>query len=366
MKFTVEQKLIVDAVIKVASIVERKNSIPILANVLLKVEGGQLNMTSTDLDVSTSISIPVEDAVDGHTTVEASLLLGIVKKMRKGSNATFALTDNGNSLVFRSGQSSFKLRTLPPEDFPIFNARNFETSFNVPSCELQQMLFATVFAVSREETRYYLNGVYFHVVDNKLRGVATDGHRLALCDINKPDGVEFYGVIIPTKTANEVLKLLAGYDGEVSISVLETQIKFTIDGASISSKVIDGTFPEYTRIIPKNNHTKVVISSSEIARATSSVTLVSVEKTRAVAIELETNQITLRVNALDGNMAKEVIDIEYDGEKLRIGVNSKYLNEVMARLSEDVTMSFAGENDPMVISESGNDDAIYVIMPMRI
>jgi len=361
MKFSTEKKPILAALIQANSVVERRNTIPILGNLLLCLSGNKLTITSTDLDIEVKIDVEVNGEEDGTTTVSAHLLLGIVKKMSEGVLAEFSTKANGD-INFHSGRSVFNLATLPHEDYPVASEKTFENSFTITGEEMYSILYSTIFAVSKEETRYYLNGVYFHKVDDKIRGVATDGHRLALCDVVK-DVEDFDSVIIPTKAVNQILSLCT--NEELTVSTTPSQIKVSAEGVTLISKVVDGTFPNYTRVIPQNNTINIEVNSKDISNASSRVTLVSTERTSAVAINLSKDKIELSLKTQE-NFASEEINIEYDGPELRIGVNSKYLSEVMGRLSGTVKIFFNDNSTPMIIKEAANENTLYLIMPMRI
>ncbi|MEL6266461.1 MAG: DNA polymerase III subunit beta, partial [Pseudomonadota bacterium] len=272
MRVSIERAALLKAMSRAQGVVERKNTIPILANVLIEAEAGRISLRATDLDIEVIEHLSAQVETAGATTVSAQLLHDIVRKMPDGSEVTLALDPGSGQLQVSAGRSRFKLATLPREDFPIMASSEYQVSYRAPAPMLRRLFDKSKFAVSTEETRYYLNGVYLHVADTgegkKLRAVATDGHRLARIDAELPEEAEAApGVIVPRKTVGELRKLLDDDESVVEVSVSETKIRFAVDQLTLTSKVIDGSFPDYTRVIPTGNTRRLEVDADEFAHA---------------------------------------------------------------------------------------------------
>jgi len=372
MKFSIERGALLRAVAQAQSVVERRNTIPILANVLIEAEGDTVSFRATDLDIEVLDKTAAKVERAGATTVSAVTLHEIVRKLPDG--ALVSLTDDGASgrLVVEAGRSNFSLATLPKEDFPVMASSEYSTNFSVLAPVLRRLFDKSKFAISTEETRYYLNGVYMHVADTedgkKLRCVATDGHRLARIDADLPDGAaDMPGVIIPRKTVGELRKLLEDDDVQVAVSVSETKVRFATPEITLTSKVIDGTFPDYTRVIPQGNTRKLEVDAAEFARAVDRVATVSSERSRAVKLALDEDRLVLSVNAPDSGAAEEELAVAYGDEKLEIGFNAKYLLEIASQVDrENAVFMFNSAGDPTLMREGDDMSAVYVVMPMRV
>ncbi|PYE84322.1 DNA polymerase III subunit beta [Pseudoroseicyclus aestuarii] len=371
MKFSIERAALLKAVAQAQSVVERRNTIPILANVLIEAEGSEVCFRATDLDVEVVDSAPAQVERSGATTVAAVLLNEIVRKLPDGALVT--LTDTGQGRVtIDAGRSNFNLATLPREDFPVMASSEYAVSFSAPAPVLRRLFDKSKFAISTEETRYYLNGVYMHVAEGDggqmLRCVATDGHRLARIDAPLPDGAEgMPGVIVPRKTVGELRKLLDDDEAEIVVSVSETKVRFVAPGITLTSKVIDGTFPDYSRVIPQGNTRRLEVDASEFARAVDRVATVSSERSRAVKLALDEDRLVLSVNAPDSGAAEEELAVAYGDERLEIGFNAKYLLEIASQVDrENAVFLFNSSGDPTLMREGNDTSAVYVVMPMRV
>ncbi|WP_116133261.1 DNA polymerase III subunit beta [Tropicimonas sp. IMCC34043] len=372
MKISIERGTLLKAVAQAQSVVERRNTIPILANVLIEAEGDAVSFRATDLDIEVVDKAPAVVERSGATTVSAVTLHEIVRKLPDG--ALVRLADDGTSgrLVVEAGRSTFTLATLPREDFPVMATTDYSSNFSAPAPVLRRLFDKSKFAISTEETRYYLNGVYMHVSQGDsgmvLRCVATDGHRLARIDADLPPGAETMpGVIVPRKTVNELRKLLEDDKTEIAVSVSETKVRFATPEITLTSKVIDGTFPDYARVIPIGNTRKLEVDASEFARAVDRVATVSSERSRAVKLALENDRLVLSVNAPDSGAAEEELLVAYDDERLEIGFNAKYLLEIASQVDrENAVFLFNSSGDPTLMREGGDTSAIYVVMPMRV
>lgn len=338
----------------VTKVVETRNNIPILGNVLLSVDDGQFSARATDLDIEVSTSIPVLDALPGSTTVNAKLLADIAKKA--GGDVSLELAED--VLTVRSGRSRFRLQTLPVDDFPSFTAGGFDVEFDV---DLASLVAPTQFAISTEETRYYLNGVYLHATEAGTVAVATDGHRLSRH--TGPFLASFDGVILPRKLVSILPK------GNVRVSLSATKVRIqTSDGAdgdtTITSKLIDGTFPDYQRVIPTQNDKIVLADRKALATAVERVSTVATERGRAVKLEIAPGQIALSVRG-DAE-ATDAVEADYSGEPIEIGFNAAYLTELLGNLTGDTVRIALNDSGSPTIFTGGDDDVLVVLMPMRV
>ena len=372
MKLSIERATLLKAVSQAQSVVERRNTIPILANVLIEASGEHVSFRATDLDIEVvdRVTAMVERA--GASTVSAVTLHEIVRKLPDGALVT--LTDDGASgrLTVEAGRSNFSLTTLPKEDFPVMATSEYASNFTASAMTLRRLFDKSKFAISTEETRYYLNGVYMHVAEGDggqtFRCVATDGHRLARIDANLPTGAgDMPGVIVPRKTVGEMRKLLDDDDAQIAVSVSETKVRFATPNVTLTSKVIDGTFPDYTRVIPAGNTRKLEVDAVEFAKAVDRVATVSSERSRAVKLALDEDRLILSVNAPDSGAAEEELAVAYGDEKLEIGFNAKYLLEIASQVDrENAVFLFNTSGDPTLMREGNDTSAIYVVMPMRV
>ena len=372
MKVSIERSALLKAMSQAQSVVERRNTIPILANVLIEAEGGEISFRATDLDIEVVYKVVGMVERAGATTVGAHTLHEIVRKLPDG--AMVELTDDAtsNRLDVVAGRSSFSLATLPREDFPIMANSEYACNFSAKSEILRRLFDKSKFAISTEETRYYLNGVYMHSSDGTngkvLRCVATDGHRLARIDTELPDGAETLpGVIVPRKTVGELRKLLDEDEIKIAVSVSETKIRFATPEMILTSKVIDGSFPDYTRVIPQGNTRRLEVDAAEFAQAVDRVSTVSSERSRAVKLTLEDDRLVLSVNAPDSGAAEEELVVAYADERLEIGFNAKYLLEIAGQVDrENAVFMFNSSGDPTLMREGNDESAVYVVMPMRV
>jgi DNA polymerase-3 subunit beta len=372
MKLSMERSALLRAMSRAQSVVERRNTIPILGNVLIEAEGDQVSFRATDLDIEVVDKAPAMVRHAGATTVSAYTLHEITRKLPDG--AMVEIQDDGQSgrLEVRAGRSHFSLQTLPREDFPVMASAEYQVTFACPAPVLRRLFDKAKFAISTEETRYYLNGVYMHAAKGTagavLRCVATDGHRLARIDAALPEGAsEMPGVIVPRKTVNELRKLLDDDEAKIEVSVSETKIRFATPEVALTSKVIDGTFPDYARVIPMGNTKRLEVDAAEFAQAVDRVATVSSERSRAVKMALEDDRLILSVNAPDSGAADEELAVAYADERLEIGFNAKYLQEIAGQVDrENAVFLFNSAADPTLMREGDDESAVYVVMPMRV
>ncbi len=372
MKLSIERNTLLKAVSQAQSVVERRNTIPILANVLIEAEGGHAQFRATDLDIEVLDKVIAQVERSGSTTVSAVTLHDIVRKLPDGALVTLSDDAAKGRLSVEAGKSVFSLATLPKEDFPVMASTEYEANFTAKAPMLRRLFDKSKFAISTEETRYYLNGVYMHTAETvdgtMLRCVATDGHRLARVDAEMPQGAQnLPGVIVPRKMVGELRKLLEDDDTQIAVSVSETKVRFATSEITLTSKVIDGTFPDYARVIPQGNTRKLEVDASEFAKAVDRVATVSSERSRAVKLSLESDKLVLSVNSPDSGTAEEELVVAYDDEKLDIGFNAKYLLEIASQVDrENAVFMFNSAGDPTLMQEGNDSSAIYVVMPMRV
>ncbi len=372
MKISVERAALLKAVSQAQSVVERRNTIPILANVLVEAEGETVSFRATDLDIEVVDKAVAQVERAGATTVSAVMLHEIVRKLPDGALITLADDGVAGRLTVEAGRSNFSLATLPREDFPVMASSEYSANFSAPAPVLRRLFDKSKFAISTEETRYYLNGVYMHVADSAdgrvLRCVATDGHRLAQIDADLPENAaDMPGVIVPRKTVGELRKLLEDDDMQVAVSVSETKVRFATPDITLTSKVIDGTFPDYTRVIPTGNTRRLEVDAAEFAQAVDRVATVSSERSRAVKLALDEDRLVLSVNAPDAGTAEEELVVAYGDERLEIGFNAKYLQEIASQVDrENAVFLFNSSGDPTLMREGNDTSAVYVVMPMRV
>ncbi len=372
MKLNIERNILLKAVSQAQSVVERRNTIPILANVLIEAEGEHVQFRATDLDIEVLDKAVAHVERGGATTVSAVTLHDIVRKLPDGALVTLSDDAAKGRLRVDAGRSVFSLATLPKEDFPVMASSEYAANFSAPAPMLRRLFDKSKFAISTEETRYYLNGVYMHVAESDggqvIRCVATDGHRLARVDADLPeDATNLPGVIVPRKTVGELRKLLDEDDMKIAVSVSETKIRFATPEITLTSKVIDGTFPDYARVIPQGNTRKLEVDAREFAKAVDRVSTVSSERSRAVKLSLDEDRLILSVNSPDSGTAEEELAVAYGNDTLEIGFNAKYLLEIASQVDrENAVFLFNSSGDPALMREGNDASAIYVVMPMRV
>jgi DNA polymerase-3 subunit beta len=368
MKVTIERAQLAKSLAHVHRVVERRNTIPILANVLLRAGKTSVELKATDLDLEIVETAPGEGKTTGSTTVPAHMIHDIVRKLPEGAQVELQSAADGTQLQVRAGRSKFTLQALPETDFPDLAAGEMSHSFNIASVDLKRLIERTQFAISTEETRYYLNGIYLHAVDDKLRAVATDGHRLAQAEIKSPKGAKgMPGIIIPRKTVAEVQRLVDDAGEEVKIELSSTKIRFSLGNAVLTSKLIDGTFPDYGRVIPAANDKTLVVDKAEFMAAVDRVSTVSSERGRAVKLALIDGKLTLSVVNPDSGSATEELEVEYGAEALDIGFNGRYLLDILQQIEgEKARLKLADPGSPTLIEDMEAAGALYVLMPMRV
>ena len=371
MRVTIERSHLLRSLSHVHRVVERRNTIAILSNVLLSAEGDTLRLKATDLDLEITDSTPAMVEQAGETTVPAHLLHDIVRKLPDGAEVMLSLGSDGALMMVTAGKASFQLQCLPKTDFPELSAGTFAHTFRLAANDLKILINRTQFAISNEETRYYLNGIYLHAVlegEPKLRAVATDGHRLARAEIIAPSGCEdMAGIIIPRKTVGEIQKLVEEDDAQVTVEVSETKIRLSFGPVILTSKLIDGTFPDYQRVIPTGNDKILLMDRSTFQKAVDRVSTISAERGRAVKLAIEPGQVTLNVNNPGSGSATEEVAADYDSDAMEIGFNAKYLLDITQQVTgENIKLALADAASPTVVHDGDDGNVLYVLMPMRV
>jgi DNA polymerase-3 subunit beta len=375
MKATIERAKLLRCLSHVQSVVERRNTIPILSNVLIEASAdGLVKIMATDLDLQVVESLDAASVeAAGAITVSAHLLFDIARKLPDGSQVSLETADN--RMTVKAGRSRFSLPTLPRDDFPVIVEGDLPTTFEIPAKTLAELIDRTRFAISTEETRYYLNGIFLHVSEEDkpvLKAAATDGHRLARFTLPRPEGAEgMPDVIVPRKAVGELRKLLEeALDGNVEVDLSASKIRFTLGGEGgvvLTSKLIDGTFPDYSRVIPTGNDKLLKLDPKSFYEGVDRVATIATERTRAVKMALDSDKVTLSVTSPDNGTAAEEVPADYRAEPLEIGFNANYLKDILGQIDGDtVELHLADPGAPTLIRQNDKSAALYVLMPMRV
>ena len=371
MKLTIERAALLKSLTHVQSVVERRNTIPILSNVLIEADGSSLSLTATDMDLTVIDKIAAEVSQPGATTAPAHTLYDIVRKLPEGAQVEIEAGGDDARLKLQAGRSVFTLATLPREDFPATSGDDLPQRFTLQAGELKTLIDRTRFAISTEETRYYLNGIFLHATQSNslpVRAVATDGHRLARVEMPLPDAAkDMPGVIVPRKTVSELRRLVEGVDDPVELALSDTKIRFAFGPTVLTSKLIDGTFPDYERVIPAGNDKVLEVDCKSFAEAVDRVSTISSEKSRAVKMAVNNGALTLSANSPENGTAVEELEIDYDGAGIEIGFNSRYLLDIAQQIEgEAAQFTMADAASPTIVREVADSSALYVLMPMRV
>lgn len=372
MRLVIERGELLRALGHVSSVVERRTTIPILSNVLLRASGQSLEFKATDLEREVIEEVKAEVSAPGAVTVPAHMLHDIVRKLPEGSQVDIRRDAEKERLTLAAGSARFALQTLGPEDFPDLNAGDLGQSFEVAAGDLKRLIDKTRFAISTEETRYYLNGIFFHTAESggkpMLRAVATDGHRLAQAEIARPSGADgMPGVIIPRKTVYELHRLIEESGEVVTVGVSTSKARFEIGNVTLTSKLIDGTFPDYGRVIPQANDKELKVQNADFMSAVDRVSTIASERGRAVKLNLSPDKLVLSVNNPEGGSATEELVVGYSASPLEIGFNARYLLDIAGQLEgEEARFLLADPGSPTMIKGEGDESALYVLMPMRV
>jgi len=373
MKLTIERAALLAALSHVQGVVERRTTIPILSNLRLDAEDGRLRVTATDMDIAIVESVAATLGTQGAATASAHLLHDIVRKLPDGAQIGLETGDGGGDhLTLTAGQAQFALPSLPADEFPVMAEGSFSHDFALPAANLRRLIDKTRFAISTEETRFYLNGIYLHAAEGDdgpvLRAVATDGHRLSRVEVPLPAGADgIPGVILPRKTVAEARKLIDESEGEIAVSLSQTKVRFAIGDVVLSSKLIDGVFPDYGRVIPVDNDRILEVDGKAFTRAVDLVSTISADKTRSVKLGLSKGRLVLSATSSDSGSASEELAVDFDAPDMQIGFNARYLLDVASQVDgETIRFAMSDAVSPTAVRDSGDTAALYVLMPMRV
>ena len=374
MNFKADRATLLKALAHVQSVVEKRNTLPILANVLIVAREGRLSLTATDMEIAVVQEVAATVLQDGATTAPAATLYEIVRKLPDGLEVEISHPGGETALQLRAGRFATSLNALPVEDFPAMTAGSLAHRFALPAGVLRAMIDRSRFAISTEETRYYLNGIYLHATESEgapvLRAVATDGHRLARVEEPLPAGAEgMPGVIVPRKTVAELRKLIEETSDQVTVALSDTRIQFTLGPVMLTSKLIDGTFPEYDRVIPRGNDKVLRVVKKDFAEAVARVAAISLERTRPVKLSLARDLLVLSAANPEHGTATEELDgtrVHYDNGPLEIGFQARYITDITDQIEGEVEFLLADGGAPTIVRDASDASALYVLMPMRV
>lgn len=373
MKFTVDRDAFLKSLSHVQSAVERRNTVPILGNVKLAADqaGNRLLMTTTDMELEINENLSVKVSAGGATTVPAVTLFEIIRKMPDGSQVELALDASGTTVTVKAGRSQFRLSCLPAADFPELGSGQFACEFKMPANVLRTLIDKTRFAMSTDEARHYLNGIYIHQMDvngvKMLRAAATDGHRLSRFEMPLPAGAEdMPAIILPRKAVGEIRKLIDEGGDAITVALSPNKARFSFNQAILTTRLIDGSYPEYDRVIPKDNKNIIKVDPKALTAAVDRVSTIS-DKTRSVKLTVDAKTLTISAQAADAGSATEEVEISNDNTTIEIGFNARYLLDCSTLIEGDAcVVSFADLAAPVIVQDSGDPSVLYVLMPMRV
>ena len=369
MDFYITKEEIVKSLSATLGVVEKRQTLPILSNILLDVSNSNLTITATDLDLIFIHKLSnVEIIEEGKTTTTSSIMYDIIRKLNSGKKINLSLTDI-SKLQVESEKSIFNLNCISAKEFPLTDENFNENEFLIKSKQLLKLLNKCKFSVSNDETRHYLSGIYFHQTEvedkNYLTAVATDSHRMSISKIRLDEKIDFEPIILPKKTIFQLCSLLDNYDGDVKVSNVKSKIKFELNNSILISKLIDGKFPNYIQVIPKNNQKKLEIDLKLFLNSVDRVASVSLDKKDGVKFNLSKDTLDLSVNNTNSGDGKETLNVKFEHD-LEISFNSRYLLDVASQLDGDrVEIYFNDTGSPALIKDPGDFDSIYVVMPMK-
>ncbi len=365
MKFSAQRETLLGPLQAVAGVVERRQTMPILANFLLVAGSGRLAVTATDLEVELVADVELDVATDGEITVPGRKLLDICRALPEG--ATVSCSSDGQRMVIRSGKSRFTLSTLSADDFPTVDDIAAEQSITLEQSALKRLLDKTHFSMAHQDVRYYLNGLLLDVRGNQLKAVATDGHRLALCEAPMArSATADQQVIVPRKGVLELQRLL-GSDGDVTIAIGTNHLRVSLVGIRFTSKLIDGRFPDYDRVIPKDSAGQVTADRESLRRALQRAAILSNEKYRGIRLAASSDVVTIQAHNPEQEEAEEQVDVTYAGPDVEIGFNVNYLLDALGGVDGDeVILGVTDGNSSSLVQQPGDESLKYVVMPMRL
>jgi DNA polymerase-3 subunit beta len=367
MKFEISREALLRPLQQVTGVVERRQTLPVLANVLVVVDDERISLTGTDLEVELVASAALEDPAEpGQTTIPARKLADIWRSLPDES--VIRVEQEGDRVVVRSGRSRFQLATLPASEFPTVERSASDIVFTLPAQEFRRLLDRTSFSMAQQDVRYFLNGLLLEVSSEHVRAVATDGHRLAMCTRDGGvAGVDRHHAIIPRKGVLELARLLGDGADQVELTLAANYLRAAVGPYILTTKLVDGKFPDYDNVIPQAGESELVGARESLRQAFARAAILSNEKYRGVRLIFEPEQLTIQANNPEQEEAEEIVAVDYHGEKLEIGFNVSYLQDVLGVISADsVRLSVADANSSALIEESDGGDSLYVVMPMRL
>lgn len=367
MKFTITREALLKPLQLVAGVVERRQTLPVLSNVLMEVKGDQLSLTGTDLEVEmVGHAQLLEAGVDGEITVPAKKLMDICKSLPDQSTVEISLDDHRVQL--QAGRSKFVLSSLPANEFPNIDDIEAQATIVIPQAQLRRVIDRTAFAMAQQDVRYYLNGLLLEVNADELRAVATDGHRLATCGVPVQLDVESRTqVIVPRKAVLELAKLMTDPEATVELKLSSNHVRAQVGEYTFTSKLVDGKFPDYERVIPRNGNRTLIADRQALRQVFARTAILSNEKYRGVRLLLDDNTLQVVANNPEQEQAEESIGVDFQGDNLEIGFNVSYLQDVLSVLDgDDMKMTLGDANSSAVMEEVEGGDSLYVVMPMRL
>lgn len=364
MRFSVGRASLLNTLSRVSGVVERRNAIDVLACINIKAQHGSIKLKATDLDISIFASLTASVSAEGEVKISAHTLHDIVKKLPTNLDVNFEMNNQGKLLI-SCGNANFSLPNVVSNNFPVLEEGDHQYDFTLLSADLVDLLTKTKFAVSLDDTRYNLNGIYLHTDEQFLYCVATDGHRLSCIKRPKPEDINGeFGVIIPRKTIMELLKVLCDCN-EINIKLSDRKIKFTCGEYILISKLIDGTFPDYKAVIPTSQDKQMIVESSKLASVIDRVSVVVSDKIKSIKFSLQENLLTLHSNSQECSDATESIEVDYDGALMEVGFNSRYLLDALSCIKNKCKVSLSDGNSATIITDEDDPSALYIVMPMR-
>jgi len=368
MNFKIQREALLKPLQTICGVVERRQTLPILSHVLLVSDGEQLTLTATDLEVEMIANTKIDKATAGETTVPARKFMDICRTLPDDCIIDFKL--DGERAILRAGKSRFTLSTLPAADFPNIDVADDGNKFKIGEASLKSLVDHTQFAMAQQDVRYYLNGLMLEISDKKLRSVATDGHRLAMCEMDADvSSAEPKQIILPRKGISELARLLDGENKDVEIEVGSNHIRIKFDNLVFTSKLIDGKFPDYQRVLPQNSDKNLVLDREIFRQALTRASILSNEKYRGIRLLMENNAMRIVANNPEQEEAEEQVELEYSYDPLEIGFNVTYLLDALnAIATEQVNIALSDSNSSCLITAVGDmaAECRYVVMPMRL
>jgi DNA polymerase-3 subunit beta len=366
MRFSLQREVFLKPLAQVVNVVERRQTLPVLANLLVQVKGGQLSLTGTDLEVEMVSRIGVDDAQDGETTIPARKLFEIVRALPDGSKVT--VSQSAEKITVQAGRSRFTLASLPANDFPSIDEVEATERVRVPEAALKELIERTAFAMAQQDVRYYLNGLLFDLRESSLRCVATDGHRLALCEAALEAGASTKRqIIVPRKGVTELQRLLEGGERELELEMGRSHLRVKRDDVTFTSKLIDGRFPDYEAVIPIGADKEVRIDREVLRASLQRAAILSNEKYRGVRIEVSPGQLKISAHNPEQEEAQEEVEAETRVSDLAVGFNVNYLLDALTALRDDnVVLALRDANSSALVREASNERCRHVVMPLRL